>query len=64
MNLQQIKTAVVSGKVVHWANDGYTVICDKLGQWLIKHYSGNCVGLYGCDNKLNGLESEFYVKED
>lgn len=64
MTLDQIKAAVEAGKTVHWANDVYVVIKDKLGQWFIqcvpnKHY----VGLTWRDGiTLNGEPEEFYIK--
>lgn len=62
MTIQEIKEAVDSGRKVHWSNDGYTVIKDSIGQYLIKHYSGDCIGLTNqAGDKLNGAESEFYV---
>ena len=39
MTLEQIKAAVEAGKTVHWANTGYEVIKDNIGQWFIVHRS-------------------------
>ena len=63
MSLSEIKDAVEAGKVVHWANTGYVVIKDRLGQFLVKFTSNdNCVGLdnrYGY--KLNFKPEEFFL---
>lgn len=62
MNLQEIKEAIDKGKTVHWGNDSYTVIKDRIGQYLIKHVNGHCIGLTWSDNvTLNGNESDFYI---
>lgn len=66
MTLDQIKAAVLAGKVVHWRTPRYTVICDLLGSFLIAYGHGtteaNYIGLTWLDGvTLNGKESEFYV---
>lgn len=62
MTLEEIKTAVNEGKTVHWSNEGYTVITDKRGQYLIKHINGSAIGLTWMDGKtLNGDEDQFYT---
>ena len=47
--IEQVKRAVDSGKSVHWSNNGYKVIRDSSGQYLIvwnHHGAGeNFVGL-------------------
>ncbi len=35
MTLQEIKEAVLAGKVVRWKNGAYEVIRDRVGQWFI-----------------------------
>lgn len=35
MKLQEIKDAVLAGKVVRWKNGAYEVIRDRVGQWFI-----------------------------
>jgi hypothetical protein len=35
MTLEDIKAAVDAGQTVHWANTGYIVHKDRLGQYLI-----------------------------
>ena len=63
MNLDEIKAAVLAGKTVHWATPVYTVICDSIGQWLIKcSFNGHCWGLTWRDGvTVNGKPEEFFV---
>lgn len=63
MTLEQIKSAMHIGLSVKWSNDGYDVVKDSLGQYLIKYRpNGYCIGLTNAaGDKLNGNESEFYV---
>ena len=68
MTLEEIKTAVLAGKTVHWVNSGYEVIRhifkDTPDGWYILHWYGSCVGLTYKDGvTLNGKESDFYIKE-
>lgn len=61
MNLQQIKTAVDNGLIVHWANKGYKVIKDNKGQYFIVS-NGFFIGLTWQDGvTLNGKEEQFYI---
>lgn len=66
MTLEQIKGAVALGLSVKWSNNGYDVIRDSLGQFLIKYApTGYCFGLTRADGvTLNGDESQFYVARD
>ena len=63
MNLQEIKTSVESGLVVHWASPLYRVIKDNVGQWLIICDSNDhCIGLTWRDGvTMNGEENQFFV---
>lgn len=63
MSLTEIKAAIEAGKTVHWANEGYLVIKDKIGQFLIKFSSnGSCIGLTHRDGvTLNGKPEEFFI---
>lgn len=46
MTLSDVKAAVDAGQPVRWANDGYHVIRDNLGQYLVTYpANGFCVGL-------------------
>ena len=46
MNVEEIKRAVDSGKRVYSGNKNYVVICDSIGQYLIKcTFNDNCIGL-------------------
>jgi len=69
MTLEEIKAAVDAGKTVHWANDGYRVIKDRIGQYLIAYGEGtrdaNYSGLTWVDGvTMNGKPSEFYLGLD
>ena len=63
MNLEQIKTAVDSGKRVCCGNRSYEVIHDNIGQWLIRCTANNsCIGLTRSDGvTLNENEDKFFV---
>lgn len=65
MNLEQIKAAVLAGKVVHWANDGYVVEVDRIGQWyIVCTDNNNAIGLTWMDEiTMNGKPEEFYISE-
>ena len=59
--VSQIKHAVDCGYTIHWANESYKVVKDSLGQYLIKHESGHCIGLTHKDGKtLNGKDWQFF----
>lgn len=64
MTLNQIKSAVEAGKPVHWSNDGYSVIKDKLDRFLIVcHRNESCWGLTWTDGvTMNEKEEDFYIK--
>ena len=63
MNIAQIKAAVDAGMTVHWANEGYLVHKDNLGQYLITYQpNGSTIGLTDRPGeRLNGDESDFFV---
>lgn len=63
MTLEDIKAAVDGGETVHWANEGYQVIKDRLGQYLITFLpNGSAIGLTDrSGRKLNGREADFFV---
>lgn len=63
MTLQEIKAAVDAGHRVHWANPGYRVIRDWLGQYLIIFTrSGDAIGLTDrAGTRLNGAPDEFFI---
>lgn len=65
MTLQEIKAAVDAGHRVHWANPGYRVIRDKLGQYLIIFTrTGDAIGLTDrAGTRLNGAPGEFFIGE-
>lgn len=65
MNIAEIKAAVEAGKCVHWANEGYRVCRDSLGQYLIVFArNGSIIGLTDRSGlRLNGAEAEFYISD-
>ena len=65
MNIAEIKAAVDAGKSVHWANEGYRVHRDGLGQYLITFApNGSTIGLTDRGGRrLNGAEADFFISE-
>ena len=65
MNIEDIKTAVDAGESVHWANTGYVVRKDSLGQYLIVYLpNGSAIGLTNrAGTQLNGAEGEFFIAD-
>ena len=65
MNIAEIKAAVDAGKSVHWANEGYRVHRDGLGQYLITFVrNGSTSGLTDRSGRqLNGSEADFFISE-
>ncbi len=63
MTLEDIKAAVDAGQTVHWANSGYLVQKDRLGQYLITFQSnGSTIGLTDrSGQRLNGDEAQFFI---
>ena len=63
MTLDEIKAAVDAGQTVHWANIGYVVHKDRLGQYLITYVPNrSCIGLTDrSGQRLNGKEAEFFI---
>ena len=63
MTRDEIKAAVDVGQTVHWANTGYVVHKDRLGQYLITYQpNGSCIGLTDRGwQRLNGKEAEFFL---
>jgi hypothetical protein len=62
MTLDEIKTAVNEGLTVCWGNDGYRVICDSIGQWMITFLpNGHCFHLTNRTGKLECKEADFYI---
>lgn len=69
MKLDQIKAAVDQGIKVNWANAGYQVIKDHLGEYLIvwqpRSAEAGAIGLTHRDGvTLNGEECQFYPGVD
>ena len=65
MTLDEIKAAVDAGQTVHWANTGYVVHKDRLGQYLISFLpNGSCIGLTDREgHRLNGKAAEFFIAQ-
>ena len=65
MTLDEIKAAVDAGQIVHWANTGYVVQKDRLGQYLITYQpNSSCIGLTDRGGHgLNGKEAEFFIAQ-
>jgi hypothetical protein len=62
MTLDEIKSTVDAGHKVYWVHNGYEVIKDNLGQYLIRYETGDCIGLTHQDGiTLNGKEKEFFT---
>jgi hypothetical protein len=63
MTIDAIKAAVDAGRTVHWANTGYVVIRDSLGEYLIRYTpNGHCIGLTNrAGDKLNGAPEQFFI---
>lgn len=63
MTLEEIKAAVDVGQTVHWANTGYRVHKDSLGQYLITFLlNGSTIGLTDrSGQRLNGDEAQFFI---
>ena len=64
MNLHEIKSAVEAGLPVHWSHDGYSVIKDKLGRFLIVcSMNESAWGLTWADGvTMNESEDKFFIK--
>ena len=64
MTLTEIKNAVQRGETVCWSNTGYEVLyIFKNDSYVIKHHSGNMIGLTWQNGKtMNGEESDFYIR--
>jgi len=61
MRIAEIKKSVDIGEKVFWSSTEYQVIKDNLGQYLIMHKNGHCVGLtenYGDDKFFTWYERE------
>ena len=63
MTLEEIKAAVDAGLIVHWANTGYCVHRDGLGQYLVTFQSNSSsIGLTDqSGQRLNGDEAGFFI---
>ena len=67
MKLEEIKTAVLAGKTVHWANSLYEVMySSKIDEFQVVCTDNDYTnGLTHRDGvTMNGEEEEFYIKEN
>lgn len=63
MTVQEIKTAVDKGLIVHYRSHAYRVEKYPAG-YMIEHTSGYTIGLTWADGvTLNGAESNFFIGE-
>lgn len=73
MTLEEIKSSVRAGKTVHWSNENYTVVVDRLDQWFIictaNDAAWRLTSLIRMDEgeeytvTLNDREEEFFTNE-
>ena len=67
MKLEEIKTAVLAGKTVHWANSLYEVrYSSKIDEFqVVCTDNDSIIGLTWKDGvTMNGKEDDFYIKEN
>ena len=65
MTLAEIKSAVLSGRVVHWKSGAYEVIRDRVGQWFILCcLNGSLTSLTWTDGvTMSEKPEDFFVEE-
>lgn len=65
MTLAEIKAAIEEGKKVYWFNSNYSVIKDRIGQYLIhSQINDYYTGLTHRDEvTMNGKEEDFFIGE-
>ena len=63
MTLAEIKSAVLSGRTVHWKSGAYEVIRDRVGQWFIRCcFNGSLTGLTWADGvTMSEDPSDFFI---
>ena len=66
MKLQEIKSAVLAGRVVHWKSGAYEVIRDRVGQWFILcRFNGSLTGLTWADGvTMSEKPEDFFLGEE
>jgi hypothetical protein len=71
MKLNEIKAAVLAGKVVHWKNGAYRVIFDPTRGSVVAGFliecvlNGDCIGLTWTNGvTMNGEEADFFIATD
>lgn len=65
MSLEEIKSAVLAGRVVRWRNGAYEVMRDGVGQWFILcRLNGSLSGLTWADGvTMSEDPKDFFVDE-
>jgi len=64
MTATEIKTAVLDGLTVHWANEAYTVQHLNNDFYIVFAGGKNMIGLTWQDGTtLNGIELDFYISK-
>ena len=66
MTLQEIKSAVLAGRTVHWKNGAYDVIRDGVGQWFILcRFNGSLTSLTWADGvTMSEDPKDFFLGEE
>lgn len=64
MTVDEIKSAVLNGRIVHWINKNYRVIVDSLEQfYIVCELNDSAIGLTWRDGKtLNGKPEDFFTE--
>jgi hypothetical protein len=65
MKLEEIKAAVLAGRVVHWKSGAYEVMRDGVGQWFIVcRFNGSLSSLTWSDGvTMSEKPEDFFVEE-
>lgn len=65
MSLEEIKQAVLAGRVVHWKSGAYEVMRDGVGQWFIVcRFNGSLSSLTWADGvTMSEKPEDFFVEE-
>ena len=63
--IAEIRAAVDAGRTVHWANAGYRVTKDRIGQYhIVCDHNQHCIGLTNrAGDRLNGKPDEFFIAD-
>lgn len=66
MSLEEIKSAVLAGRTVHWKSGAYEVMRDGVGQWFILcRFNGSLSGLTWADGvTMSERAEDFFLGEE